>query len=214
MVLDHGKQSTTNNMSRYTGSQNKRARQIGEDLSLKSNALKVGKRINIRPGQHGAKRRRKLSDYGTQLREKQKIRYTYGITEKQLQKLYKQAANSQLATGSTLISLLERRLDNVVFRLGWAPTRAAARQLVSHYHVLLNGKRHNVSSYQVQTDDTFVLSATASKIPAVKDMLESDAVQPEWLEKKQIAAKVTRLPVRSDVIEPVEEQLVVEYYSR
>jgi len=201
-------------MSRYTGSRNKLARQIGEDLSLKTNALKVGRRINIRPGQHGTKRRRKLSDFGTQLRGKQKIRYIYGISEKQLQKLYKQAANSQLATGSTLISLLERRLDNVIFRLGWAPTRAAARQLVAHYQVRLNGKRHNVPSYQVQTDDTFVLSTKASKIPAIKDMLESDAVQPEWLEKKQIAAKVTRLPVRSDVMEPLEEQLVVEYYSR
>ncbi|MDA1079380.1 MAG: 30S ribosomal protein S4 [bacterium] len=201
-------------MSRYTASRNKLARQIGEDLSLKTNALKVGKRVNIRPGQHGAKRRRKLSDFGTQLREKQKIRYIYGITEKQLRKLYEQAASSQLATGSTLISLLERRLDNVVFRLGWAPTRAAARQLVSHHHVLLNGKHHNVSSYLVQTNDTFVLGTTASKIPAIKDMLESDAVQPEWLEKKQVAAKVTRLPVRSDVVEPVAEQLVVEYYSR
>ncbi|OGJ15806.1 MAG: 30S ribosomal protein S4 [Candidatus Pacebacteria bacterium RIFCSPHIGHO2_01_FULL_46_16] len=201
-------------MSRYIGSRNKRARQIGEDLSLKSNALKVGRRINIRPGQHGAKRRRKLSDFGIQLKEKQKMRYVYGISEKQLQKLYQQATNSQLATGSTLVSSLERRLDNVVFRLGWAPTRAAARQLVSHYHVRLNGKRHNIASYQVQTNDTVVLSTSASKIPAIKAMLESDAIAPAWLEKKQIAAKVTRLPVRSDVIEPMVEQLVVEYYSR
>ncbi|NCN06698.1 MAG: 30S ribosomal protein S4 [Candidatus Pacebacteria bacterium] len=201
-------------MSRYTGSRNKLARQIGEDLSLKTNALKVGRRINIRPGQHGAKRRRKLSDYGIQLREKQKIRYVYGVSEKQLQRLYQQATKSQLATGSTLISYLERRLDNVVFRLGWAPTRAAARQLVSHYHVRLNGKKHNVASYQVQINDALVLSTKASKIPAIKAMLESDAVQPEWLEKKQVAARVVRLPVRSDVIEPVVEQLVVEYYSR
>lgn len=201
-------------MSRYTGPRNKLARQVGEDLNLKSNPLKLSRRINIRPGQHGAKGRRKLSDYGIQLKEKQKMKYIYGITEKQLRQLYSKASTSDLATGEQLISLLERRLDNVVFRLGWANTRAAARQLVSHRHLMVNGKRMDVPSYSVRVDDVINFKAKSASITSVAEALKEDNAIPEWLEKKQAAAKITRLPQRDDVTEVIEEQLVIEYYSR
>lgn len=201
-------------MSRYTGPRNKRARQIGEDLGLKSNPLKLSRRLTIRPGQHGAKGRRKVSDYGVQLKEKQKIKYIYGITEKQLRRLYEKASNSDLATGEQLMSLLERRLDNVVYRLGWANTRAAARQLVSHGHLMVNGKKMDVPSYTIKVDDVINLTARATKVPNVAEALKNDDAMPDWLEKKQAASKITRLPQRSDVTEVVEEQLVIEYYSR
>ncbi len=201
-------------MSRYTGPRNKRARQVGEDLSLKTNALKTARRLMVRPGQHGLKHRRKLSDFGTQLQEKQKLKYFYGITEKQLRRIYKEASKSTLATGSTLLSLLERRLDNTIFRLGWAPTRAAARQLVSHNHVQINGYKQNVPSYQVKVSDIIMLKSSATTIPAIKASMEEEKVLPEWLERKQGAAKVLRVPARSDILEPMTEQLVVEYYSR
>ncbi|MEX0895460.1 MAG: 30S ribosomal protein S4 [Patescibacteria group bacterium] len=201
-------------MSRYTGPQTKRARQIGEDLNLKTNPLKASRRLTIRPGQHGAKGRRKVSDYGVQLREKQKIRYIYGITEKQLRSLYATASSTDLATGELLLSFLERRLDNVIFRLGWAGTRAAARQLVSHGHIQVNGKKMNIPSYRVTVDDVIMLASKATKIPVVAELLENEPVLPEWLEKKQSAGKIARLPQRKDVTEVIEEQLVIEYYSR
>jgi small subunit ribosomal protein S4 len=202
-------------MARYTGPKNKLARQVGEDLSLKTNALKVAKRINIRPGQHGVKGRRKLSDYGQQLKEKQKVKYLYGVLEKQLHKAYLEAEKDVTATGAALLSLLERRLDNVVFRIGWAPTRAAARQLVAHGHVTVNGKRMDIPSYRVGVNDVVVLKEGATKIPVVSDLLKEEIANiPAWLERKGPAGKIVRLPERDDVAEPVEEQLIVEFYSR
>lgn len=216
MAQDLEKQSTISKeiMSRYTGSRNKLARQIGEDLNLKSNSLKVARRLTVRPGQHGARGRRKLSDYGVQLKEKQKIRYIYGLTEKQLKRQYIEANKSKLATGSQLLSLLERRLDNVVYRLGWAPTRAAARQLVSHGHVQLNGKKMDVPSHQTKVNDVINLTSKGAKIPVIHQTMESEIDAPAWLEKKQAAAKIIRFPEREDVSEPIVEQLVIEYYSR
>ncbi len=201
-------------MARYTGPKNKLSRQIGEDLGLKANPLKVARRMRIRPGQHGARGRRKLSDYGVQLQEKQKVKYVYGILEKQLRSLYEEASKNPTATGSALLSLLERRLDNVVYRLGWAPTRAAARQIVSHGHVRVNDKKINVPSYRVQVDDIVVLADKAMKIPVVTQQLESDSEKAAWLERKNAIGKIARLPERDDISEGIEEQLVVEYYSR
>jgi small subunit ribosomal protein S4 len=202
-------------MARYTGPRNKLARSIGEDLGLKSNSLKITRRLSIRPGQHGAKGRRKLSDYGIQLREKQKIKYIYGILEKQLRSLYDTASKNPTATGAALLSLLERRLDNVVYRLGWAPTRAAARQLVNHGHVRVSNKKMNIPSYQVTVDDVINLTDGALKIPAVADLVKEESGQAvAWIEKKGAVAKVARLPERTDIQETIEEQLVVEYYSR
>lgn len=201
-------------MSRYTGPKNKLARKIGEDLGLKSNALKVARRLTLRPGQHGAKGRRKVSDYGVQLKEKQKMKYLYGITEKQLRRLYTEAANSTFATGEQLLSFLERRLDNVIFRLGWAPTRAAARQLVSHGHVAINTSKMTIPSYRVSVEDVITFTNKGMQIPAVTVQIKEETTAPIWLKKKQAVAKVDRLPERSDIQETVIEQLVVEFYTR
>ncbi len=201
-------------MSRYIGPKNKLARRIGEDLSLKSNAVKVSRRLSIRPGQHGAKGKRKLSDFGTQLAEKQKLKYLYGVTEKQLRRMYDQASTSSVATGEGLLSSLERRLDNVVYRSGWAITRAGARQLVAHGHILVNGKKVTIPSYQVQVEDVVNLSEKIIKNPDMSERIKDADSVVEWIEKKQAVAKIARLPKRSDIKETVTEQLVVEYYSR
>lgn len=202
-------------MSRYTGPKNKQQRRIGEDLGLKTNAVKVARVINTRPGQHGAKNKRKLSDYGTQLKEKQKLRYIYGVNEKQLRHLYELATKNPTATGAALLNLLERRLDNVVYRLGWTATRAAARQMVSHNHILVNGKKMNVPSYTVDVNDVITVKSTFVNSPAVSERLKEESKQmPEWLERKGAAGKVLRYAERSEIREAVEEQLIVEYYSR
>ncbi len=202
-------------MARYNGPKQRLQRQIGEDLGLKTNALRTAKRISSRPGQHGAKQRRKLSNFGVQLKEKQKVKYIYGILEKQLKALYEKATKNPGATGSALLGLLERRLDNVVYRLGCAPTRAAARQIVSHNQVMVNNKKMNIPSYQVKVDDIIVLKDKAAKIPAVADLLKSESIAiPAWLVRKQQVAKVTRLPEREDIKETIDEQQIVEYYSR
>jgi small subunit ribosomal protein S4 len=201
-------------MARYTGPKNKLARKIGEDLGLKTNSLKVAKRLTILPGQHGAKGRRKISDYGKQLKEKQKVKYIYGILEKQLRRQYTEASKNPTATGSALLSLLERRLDNVVYRLGWAPTRAAARQLVTHNHIQVNGKKMNIASYQVGISDVINVRDKSTKSPAIAERLKDASSSVQWLESKGAVAKVTKLPVREDVAENIEEQLIVEYYSR
>ncbi|NCN03782.1 MAG: 30S ribosomal protein S4 [Candidatus Pacebacteria bacterium] len=201
-------------MARYIGPKNKLARKIGEDLGLKTNALKVAKRLAILPGQHGAKGRRKISDYGKQLKEKQKVKYIYGILEKQLKKQYDEASKNPTATGSALLSLLERRLDNVVYRLGWSPTRAAARQLVNHSHIQINGKKMNIPSYQVKLGDVINVRGKSTKSALLVETLKEATPSVQWLEAKGAVAKVTKLPVREDVIEKIDEQQIVEYYSR
>lgn len=201
-------------MARHTGPKNKLARKIGQDLGLKTNALKVARRLSILPGQHGTRGRRKQSNYGIQLKEKQKVKYIYGILEKQLRRLYEEASKNPTATGAALLSLLERRLDNVVYRLGWAPTRAAARQIVSHNHIQINGKKMNVPSYQVNVGDVLTLKDSAAKIPAVAETMKNTDSIPAWLEKKAVVGTITRLPQREDILETIDEQMIVEYYSR
>lgn len=202
-------------MARNFGPKNKLARKVGQDLGLKTNPMKGARRITARPGVHGKKQRRKVSDYGRQLMEKQKLRIVYGVQEKYLRGLFTVATKNPLGTGQELLKLLERRLDNVVFRLGFAPTRAAARQLVNHRNVLVNGKKLNIASYRVQIDDVVELTDNASKIPYIATMLENDSVGiPAWLQRKARVGKVVALPSREDVGEGIEEQLVVEYYSR
>ena len=201
-------------MSRYTGPKNKLARKVGEDLGLRINAVKVAKRLSLRPGQHGAKGRRKVSDYGVQLKEKQKMKYMYGVTEKQLRGLYSEAANSTLATGEQLLSFLERRLDNVIYRLGWAPTRASARQLVAHGHVSVEGKKVTIPSYRVSVEEVVTMTSRGLEIPSVAALIKEDGALAAWLQKKHAVAKIARLPERSDIMETITEQLVVEYYTR
>lgn len=201
-------------MARHIGPKQKLQRQIGEDLGLKTNALKTARRLATRPGQHGAKGRRKLSNYGVQLKEKQKLKYIYGILEKQLRATYEEASKNPAATGTAMLSFLERRLDNVVYRLGFAPTRAAARQLVNHDHFTVNGKKMNIPSYRVQVGDVIVMKAKTAKIPAVAESMKEDHSVPAWLEVKASTAKISKLPVREDMVEKVDEQLIVEYYNR
>lgn len=201
-------------MARYIGPKNKLSRKIGEDLGLKSNALKIARRLTIKPGQHGAKGHRKLSDFAVQLQQKQKVKYIYGILEKQLRRVYDEASSQSTATGATLLSFLERRLDNVVYRLGWAPTRAAARQLVNHSHIRVNNKKLDIPSYRVKAGEIIVLTKKAMKIPIVAEQLKQKISAVEWLEQKSGVGKIVRLPVRKDVKEVIDEQLVVEYYSR
>ncbi len=201
-------------MARYIGPKQRLQRQIGEDLGLKTNALKTARRLAIKPGQHGAKNRRKLSNYGVQLKEKQKLKYIYGVLEKQLRATYEKASKNPAATGTAMLSFLERRLDNVVYRLGWAPTRAAARQLVNHNHFVVNGKKMNIPSYQVKVGDVITMKAKTAKVPIVAEAMKQEVVLPAWLEAKNGAAHVSKLPVRDDITEKIDEQLIVEYYNR
>lgn len=201
-------------MARYTGPKNKLARKFGEDLGLKTNALKLAKRLNILPGQHGRKGRKKVSEYGKQLSEKQKVKMMYGLMEKQFHKIYEVATKTPSATGFALLRLLERRLDNVVYRLGFAPTRPAARQLVSHGNVTVNGKKVTIPSYRLQLNDVVALSEKATKIPVVADLLKEKTNVPQWLEKKSAVGKVVRYPERDEIDAGVNEQLIVEFYSR
>ncbi len=201
-------------MSRYTGPRNKRARAMGQDLGLKTSAVKVARRLASKPGQHGAKSHGKVSGFAVQLKEKQKLKYIYGVTEKQLRGLYDAATTSSAATGEELLALLERRIDNVIYRLGWAPTRAAARQLVSHGHVQVNAKKVSIPSYRVSVAEIITYSTRGLQIPIVAQAVKDEASTPAWLEKKQAVGHVSRLPERADISEAIEEQLVVEYYSR
>lgn len=200
---------------RYTGPKNKLARKVGEDLGLKTNAVKVARRLMIKPGQHGQRGRGKLSDFGSQLKEKQKLRYMYGLSEQQLRRIFQQASKNPTATGAALLSLIERRLDNVVYRAGLAPTRTAARQLVNHNHFLVNGKKMDIPSYTVQVADVISVKPKSSKIPLLAEASKAEQLSTvAWIEKKASVAKVARLPERSDVAESIDEQLIVEFYSR
>ncbi len=202
-------------MARQTGPKNKLARRAGIDLGLKTNNVKLGRRLNIPPGQHGRKGTKKTSEYGLQLREKQKMKWAYGVMEKQFHKYYVVASKKHGETGAELFRLLECRLDNVVYRLNLAPTRAAARQMVAHGNVTVNGKRVDIPSFQVAVDNTIAISEKASKIPAVANILnEKNKSVPKWLERQGLVGKVKMFPERSDVDVEVNEQLVVEYYSR
>jgi small subunit ribosomal protein S4 len=199
-------------MAKYTGPKNRLSRREGTDLFGKG--AKLG-RLNVPPGQHGPKGTRNPSQYGRQLREKQKVKRLYGLMEKQFRKYVDQALKSRGNTGSMLLSLLERRLDNVIYRLGFAPTRVSARQFVGHRHVLVDGKTVNIPSYQVKVGQSISLTPKGSKIPAVKKLLEGEPTKlPSWLKRKAIVGKVDAMPKREDVIEPISEQDIVEFYSR
>lgn len=206
-------------MARYTGPKNRLSRREGVDLGLKTAGTKAHasllRRLNVPPGAHGSKGRRKLSDFGQQLREKQKVKAMYGLLERQIRRYFEMAKKWKGNTGEKFLQFLEGRLDNVVYRLGFAPTRAAARQTVSHGHVLVDGKKVSIPSFQVRVDQVVTLKSKALEIPAIKKSIEiTDVKMPEWLERKAAAGKVARLPVRSDITEDISEQLIVEYYSR
>jgi len=175
----------------------------------------IDRRGAVPPGQHGAKRHQKPSDYGLRLAEKQKLKRSYNVLEKELKKYFLEARKVPGATGEALMQILETRLDNLVYRLGFATSRRFARQLVSHKHILLEGQKVNVPSVRVKPGQVVALTEEALKIPEVKKALEKkDFKVPNWLERKAAVGKLVRLPKREEIESPVNEQLIVEYYSR
>lgn len=203
-------------MARYTGPKNRIARREGVNLGLKTGlAQKLERRLKVLPGQHGRRGKKKSSEFGLQLREKQKLKSIYGVLEKQFRKYFAMATKTKSATGETLLEILERRLDNVVYRLGFAGTRAQARQAVSHNHILLNGKRNNIPSTIVKKDDVIGMDNKWMNNPDVKKILGDKTIKvSDWLEKKAAVGKVLKLPVRSELDLDINEQLIVEFYSR
>ena len=206
-------------MARYTGPTCKLARREGTDLSLKSRARALDTKCNLekQPGQTGDRRRR-LSDYGVQLREKQKVRRIYGLLERQFRNYYMKAAQSKGATGENLLQMLERRLDNVVFRMGFGSTRAEARQLVSHKCILVNGRVVNVASYPVGAEDAVEVREAAKKQVRVQNALALAEQYgfPDWVEvdTKGLKGVFKRVPDRSDLPADINESLIVELYSK
>ncbi|CAH0534509.1 30S ribosomal protein S4 [Vibrio stylophorae] len=206
-------------MARYLGPKLKLSRREGTDLFLKSGvrAIDTKCKIDNAPGVHGARRGR-LSDYGVQLREKQKVRRIYGVLEKQFRNYYKEAARLKGNTGENLLQLLEGRLDNVVYRMGFGATRAESRQLVSHKAILVNGKVVNVPSFQVNASDVISIREKAKKQARVKAALEvaDNREKPTWMEvdANKMEGTFKRLPERSDLSADINEHLIVELYSK
>ncbi|MBO4444752.1 MAG: 30S ribosomal protein S4 [Bacteroidaceae bacterium] len=201
-------------MARYTGPKSKIARKFGEPIF---GADKVLSKKNYAPGQHGNNKRRKTSEYGVMLAEKQKAKYTYGVLERQFRNLFNKAERSNGITGVVLLQLLEQRLDNVVFRLGVAPTRAAARQLVSHRHIVVNGKVVNIPSYAVKPGDIVGVRERSKSLEVIENSLAGfNHAKYSWIEwdEAQKAGKFMNVPAREDIPENIKEQLIVELYSK
>lgn len=202
-------------MARYTGPKHRLARREGFNVLDKASPY-LERRLNVPPGQHGPKgSRRRLSEFGQQLREKQKVKRIYGLLERQFRRYIEEAQKKKGETGTKLLSLLERRLDNVLYRLRLAKTRAMARQLVGHGHVLVNNRKVTIPSYQVRVDEIITVSPKAAEIPIVKEALkDKDISLPHWLSRQGPAGKIVGMPRRDDSDTSISEQLIVEYYSR
>jgi small subunit ribosomal protein S4 len=202
-------------MARYTGPRTKIARKFGEPIY---GGDKYFEKKNFPPGQHGlAKKRKKTSEYGVQLMEKQKAKYTYGILERQFANLFDKAQRHKGVTGEVLLQLLESRLDNVVYRLGIAPSRAAARQLVNHRHIIVNGKVLNIPSYNVKPGELVGVRERSKSMEAITNSLSSQKrSRYSWLEwdADALVGKYLNLPERADIPENIKEQLIVELYSK
>ena len=201
-------------MARYTGPKSRIARKFGEAIF---GADKVLSKKNYPPGQHGNSRRKKTSEYGIQLREKQKAKYTYGVLEKQFRIIFEKASRSKGITGEVLLQLLEVRLDNLVFRLGLAPTRDAARQLVSHRHIVVDGKVVNIPSYSVKPGQVIGVREKAKSLEVITDALAGfNHSKYPWIEWYQttFSVKLLHTPERADIPENITEQLIVELYSK
>ena len=201
-------------MARYIGPKSRIARRFGEAIFGPD---KVLDRRNYAPGQHGVNRRKKSSEYGTQLAEKQKAKYTYGVLERQFRLLFAQASRIKGITGEILLQLLESRLDNVVYRLGMAPTRAAARQLVSHRHITVDGKVVNIPSYQVKPGQVVAVREKAKSLEVIAASLDGfNHSKYPWLEWNEAdkAGKFLNMPQREEIPENIKEQLIVELYSK
>jgi len=201
-------------MARYTGPRTRIARKFGEAIFGPD---KVLSKKNYPPGQHGNGRKKKTSEYGIQLREKQKAKYTYGVLEKQFRNLFEKASRTKGIKGEVLLQLLEARLDNVVYRLGLAPTRAAARQLVSHRHICVNGKVVNIPSYSIKAGQIVSVREKSKSLEVIVDALNGfNHSKYPWMEwdKSTMAGKFLHMPDRTDIPENIKEQLIVELYSK
>ena len=201
-------------MARYTGPRTKIARKFGEPIYGPD---KVLEKKNYPPGMHGnMRRRKKTSEYGVQLQEKQKAKYTYGILEKQFSNLFKKATSKKGITGEILLQLLEARLDNVVFRLGIAPTRRAARQFVGHKHITVNGEVVNIPSYTLRPGDVIGVREKSKSLEAITESLSGRANTFGWLEwnEQKMEGKFLNMPERDLIPENIKEQLIVELYSK
>ena len=206
-------------MARYTGASCRQCRREGMKLFLKGDRCYTDKcaivKRNYAPGQHG-QGRKKLSNYGLQLREKQKVKRIYGVLETQFRNLYERADKMAGMTGVILLSLLERRLDNVVYRLGFASTRRQARQLVNHGHFLVNGVKTDIPSYRVNVGDVIEVRERSLNLAVIKEALENKVATPAFVEvdTNKLTGKLTRLPERSELNSEINESLIVEYYNR
>ena len=200
-------------MARYTGPRTKIARKFGEPIF---GSDKYFEKRNFPPGQHGlASKRKKQKEYGTQLKEKQKVKYMYGVLERQFRNTYNKATRMAGQKGENLVLLLESRLDNVVYRLGIAPSRAAARQLVSHHHITLNGNVCSIPSAQVKPGDTVAVRERSKSLEVIQASVASVAKY-SWLEfdQKTLVGKFLNLPTRAEIPETINEQLIVDLYSK
>ena len=200
-------------MSRYTGSSYKQARRVGFSIS------ETGKELARRPygpGQHGNARKGKLSDYGTQLKEKQKVRFMYGINERQFKKTFAEAAKMKGVHGTNFLRLLESRLDNLVFRIGFANTRRGARQLVNHGHVTVNGKKVDIPSYRVKTGDVISIKEDDKNLKVVTEALAKVSKRVEFIsyDENKMEATYVRMPERNELNADINEALIVEFYNK
>ncbi len=200
-------------MARYTGPAYKKARRL--NFSLLENGEELARRPYA-PGNHGTDRRKKLSEYGVQLQEKQKVRLLYGLTEKQFKKVFERASKMKGVAGENLLKLLESRLDNIVYRMGLAKTRRGARQVVNHGHILVNGKKVDIPSYTVKPGDTISVKESSLNHKAIKESLEATLSRPAYVEfdDKKMTGTYLRLPDRSELNAEVNESLIVEFYNR
>lgn len=201
-------------MARYTGPSTKVARKFGEPIFGPD---KNFEHKNFPPGQHGlARKRKKLSEYGVQLKEKQKVKCAYGLLEKQFRNLYEKASKMKGIKGENLLFLLESRLDNLVFRMGIAPTRAAARQLVNHKHIVVNGEVCSIPSRLIKTGEVVGVRERSKSLEFIQDSLNARANKYSWLEwdAATLSGKYLNTPVRAEIPEPINEQLIVELYSK
>ena len=200
-------------MARYTGPAYKKSRRLG--FSTLENGKDLARRPYA-PGMHGKDKKKKSSEYGVQLQEKQKVRFMYGLTEKQFHKVFDKAQKMPGIAGENLLMLLESRLDNIVYRLGLARTRRAGRQLVNHGHILVNDKKVDIPSYRVKPGDVVSVKENSLNHAAILDALEQKVAVPAYLEfdNKKMSGKYTRLPERSELNSEINEQLIVEFYNR
>lgn len=200
-------------MGKYNGPKRRLSRREGVAL-FKKDIKSIERKGAVPPGMRGTKSRSRFTEYGTQLREKQKAKRMFGLSEKQFRLTYEEAARVKEATGKKMLEFLETRLDNVVYRLGFAASRAQARQLVGHGHVVVDSKKLNIPSAQIRVNSVVAISSKIVDNTQIKKNVDENPVVPSWLERKGLVGKMVRLPERDEMEKGISEQLIVEFYSR